>query len=201
MLLGQVDTRVPRRYWHLGRRVATATDQLGQGAWRTQIGPAAGRYTHHAQPALRAAQDVTRKIDSRKCGEEPFCLDRVVASGLVGAHDPVDPHELPQEQAHQGVGHGAGERAREVRLLPPHDPATTRVHRDDVEPGVAVRDLGRHADAFAQRGMRMDRLADVDLVGAHLDGQRDLADHVAGVRADDAAAQDLAVAPASMAVS
>ena len=35
---------------------------------------------------------------------------------------------------------------------------------------------------------------DVDGVGAHLDGQRNLADHVAGVGTDDAAAQDLAVA-------
>ena len=33
------------------------------------------------------------------------------------------------------------------------------------------------------------------------DGQGDLADHVARMRADHAAAQDLAVAPASMAVS
>ncbi|AMK21395.1 gamma-glutamyl kinase [Sphingobium sp. TKS] len=40
----------------------------------------------------------------------------------------------------------------------------------------------------------MDGLADVHRVGAHLDGQGDLADHVAGVRADDAAAQDAAVA-------
>ena len=58
----------------------------------------------------------------------------------------------------------------------------------------AVRDLGGHADRFAQRRMRVDRLADVHRVRAHLDGQRDLADHVAGVRADDAAAEDLAVA-------
>ena len=36
----------------------------------------------------------------------------------------------------------------------------------------------------------MDGLADVDRVGAHLDRQRDLADQVAGVRADDAAADD-----------
>ena len=33
----------------------------------------------------------------------------------------------------------------------------------------------------------MDGLADVDRVGTHLDRQRDLADHVAGMRADDAA--------------
>jgi hypothetical protein len=54
----------------------------------------------------------------------------------------------------------------------------------------AVGHFGRHADAFAQRRVRVDGLADVHLVGAHLDGQRHLADHVAGVRADDAAAQD-----------
>jgi hypothetical protein len=53
-----------------------------------------------------------------------------------------------------------------------------------------VRDLGRHADAFAQGRVRVDGLADVDFVGAHLDGERDLADQVAGVRADDAAADD-----------
>jgi anti-sigma factor RsiW len=35
----------------------------------------------------------------------------------------------------------------------------------------------------------MDRLADVHRVRAHLDGQHDLADHVARVRADDGAAK------------
>ena len=48
---------------------------------------------------------------------------------------------------------------------------------------------------LAERRMRMDRLADVDRVGAHLDRQRDLADHVAGVRADDAAADDAVASP------
>ncbi len=57
-----------------------------------------------------------------------------------------------------------------------------------------MRHLGRHANAFAQRGVRVDGLADVHGVGAHLDGQGHLANHVARVRADDAAAQDLAVA-------
>ena len=42
--------------------------------------------------------------------------------------------------------------------------------------------------------MRMNRLANVHRVRAHLDGQGDFADHVARVRADHAAAQDLAVA-------
>ncbi len=39
-----------------------------------------------------------------------------------------------------------------------------------------------------QRRMRMDRLADVDRIAAHLDGEADFADQVARVRADDAAA-------------
>lgn len=64
-----------------------------------------------------------------------------------------------------------------------------------------MRHFRRHADALAQRRMRVDGLADVDSVRTHLDGQGDLADHVARMRADHAAAQDLAVAPASMAVS
>jgi len=57
-----------------------------------------------------------------------------------------------------------------------------------------VRHFRRHADAFAQRGVRVDGLPDVHGVGTHLDGQRDLADHVARVGADHAAAQDFAVA-------
>ena len=64
-----------------------------------------------------------------------------------------------------------------------------------------MRHFRRHADALAQRRMRVDGLADVDSVRTHLDGQGDLADYVARMRADHAAAQDLAVAPASMAVS
>ena len=64
-----------------------------------------------------------------------------------------------------------------------------------------MRHFRRHANGFAKGWMRMDGLADVHCVGAHLDGQGDLANHVACVRADHAAAQDLAVAPASMAVS
>ena len=42
--------------------------------------------------------------------------------------------------------------------------------------------------------MRVDRLADVHRVRAHLNGQRDLAQHITRVGADDAAAQALAVA-------
>ena len=47
----------------------------------------------------------------------------------------------------------------------------------------------------------MDGFADVHRVCAHLDGQRDLANHFARMRAYHATAQDLAVAPASMAAS
>ena len=62
-----------------------------------------------------------------------------------------------------------------------------------------MRHLRRHADAFAQRRVWVDGFADVRRVGAHLDGQSDLANHVARVRADHAAAQVLAVAGGSMA--
>ena len=58
----------------------------------------------------------------------------------------------------------------------------------------AMRHFGSHANRFPERGVRMNRLADIDRVGAHLDRQRHLADHVASVRADHAATQDLPVA-------
>ena len=51
-----------------------------------------------------------------------------------------------------------------------------------------MRHLRSHADAFAERGVRVDGFADVNRVCAHLDGQRDFADHVASVGADHAAA-------------
>jgi hypothetical protein len=38
--------------------------------------------------------------------------------------------------------------------------------------------------------VRVDGLADIDCVAAHFDGQTDFADHVAGARADDGAADD-----------
>ena len=50
--------------------------------------------------------------------------------------------------------------------------------------------FGRHADALAQRGVRVDGLANVDLVGAHLDGQGHFTDQIAGMGADDATADD-----------
>ena len=64
-----------------------------------------------------------------------------------------------------------------------------------------MRHFRRHADAFAQRGVWVNRFTDVHSVCAHLNRQRDLANHVARVCADNSAGQNLAVDPASMAVS
>ena len=58
----------------------------------------------------------------------------------------------------------------------------------------AMRHFCCHAYALAQGGVRMYGFTDVDRVGAHFYGQSNLAEHVARVGADDAAAQDLAVA-------
>jgi hypothetical protein len=57
-----------------------------------------------------------------------------------------------------------------------------------------MRNLRRHADRFTQRRVGMDGLADIHCVSAHLDRQCNLANHVARMRADHAAAQDLAMA-------
>jgi hypothetical protein len=57
-----------------------------------------------------------------------------------------------------------------------------------------MRHLSRHAYALAQRGVWVNRLSNVHRIRAHLDGQSDFANQVARVGADDAAAQDLAVA-------
>ena len=54
----------------------------------------------------------------------------------------------------------------------------------------ALERLGGEPDRFGERRVRMDRAADVDRVRAHLDRERDLADQIARVRADDAAADD-----------
>ena len=54
-----------------------------------------------------------------------------------------------------------------------------------------MRHFRRHANGFAKGWMRVDGLADVDSVRTHLDGQGDLANHVACVGAHHAAAQDL----------
>ena len=63
-----------------------------------------------------------------------------------------------------------------------------------------MRHLRRHADGFPQRRMRVNRLANIHRVSTHLDGQRNLADHVAGVGADHTAAQNFAVAVSFRAV-
>jgi len=57
-----------------------------------------------------------------------------------------------------------------------------------------MRHLSRNADAFAQRGVGVNGFADVHGICAHLNGQRHLANHVARVGVDHAAAQNLAVA-------
>jgi hypothetical protein len=51
-------------------------------------------------------------------------------------------------------------------------------HRRQVG-AAAVRHFGGHAHRLAQGRVGVDGLADVGRVGAHLDGQADLADHVA----------------------
>ena len=57
-----------------------------------------------------------------------------------------------------------------------------------------MRHFSRHANALSKRGVSVNGFADVYRISAHLDGQHDLADHVACMCADHAAAQDLAVA-------
>src|ERR1041385_8188665 len=48
--------------------------------------------------------------------------------------------------------------------------------------------LCRHSNRFARRRMRMDGLADIDRVGAHFDGERNLADEIARSGSDDGTA-------------
>ncbi len=57
-----------------------------------------------------------------------------------------------------------------------------------------MRHFRRHADGFSKGWVRVNRLADIHCVRAHLNRQRNLADHVAGMRADDATAEDLGAA-------
>ncbi len=56
-----------------------------------------------------------------------------------------------------------------------------------------MRHFRRYADGFPKSRVRMDRLADVDGIRAHLDGQRHFTNHVAHMRADHAAAQNFAM--------
>ena len=57
-----------------------------------------------------------------------------------------------------------------------------------------MRHFRRHAYALARRGVRVNGLANVHRVSAHLNSQRNLANHVARVGAHHAATQNLAVA-------
>ena len=57
-----------------------------------------------------------------------------------------------------------------------------------------VRHFRRHADALTQRRMGVNGLADVHRIGTHLDGQCHLSNHVTRMRANHAAAQNLAMA-------
>ena len=57
-----------------------------------------------------------------------------------------------------------------------------------------MRNLCRHADALAQSRMRVNRFADIHRIRTHLNRQHNLANHVTRMRAEHAAAQDLAVA-------
>src|SRR5947208_16747802 len=54
----------------------------------------------------------------------------------------------------------------------------------------AFEQLGCESDRLGKRRMRMDRASDVDGVGAHLDCERDFAHQIAGMRADDGAADN-----------
>ena len=57
-----------------------------------------------------------------------------------------------------------------------------------------MRHLRRHADGFPKGWMRVNRLANVHRIHTHLNRQRNLTNHVACMRADHAAAEDIAVA-------
>src|SRR5436190_22957136 len=57
----------------------------------------------------------------------------------------------------------------------------------------ALEHFRRHADRFAQCRMRVDGLADVDRIASHLHGEADLADQVARMGADDAAAEQAVI--------
>ena len=56
-----------------------------------------------------------------------------------------------------------------------------------------MRHLSCHTNTFAQRWVRVNRLADIDSVCTHFNGQCNLANHVASVRANHAATQNFAV--------
>ena len=51
-----------------------------------------------------------------------------------------------------------------------------------------MRHFRRHADTFSQRGVWVNGFTDIDCICTHFNGQCDLANHVACMRADHAAA-------------
>ena len=53
---------------------------------------------------------------------------------------------------------------------------------------MAFENLGRHADRFAQRWMRMNGLSDVRGLATHFNSETDFADEIAGVGTNNAAA-------------
>jgi len=59
--------------------------------------------------------------------------------------------------------------------------------------------FSRHTDGFPEAAILVDRLADVHRIRTHPDGQRNISNHVARMRANHVAAQNLAVAPARIA--
>ena len=106
-------------------------------------------------------------------------------------------HELRRMQATEPFAHALVDDAVvRQRRFPAHAAEQAqRTHgllllRDvEVRDG-AVEDFRRHAHRLAERGMRMDGVADVGDLAAHLDRQRGLGDQVARVHADDAGADD-----------
>jgi len=54
-----------------------------------------------------------------------------------------------------------------------------------------MRHFRRHANACAQRGVGVDGFTDIHGVRAHLDSQRDLANHVARVGTDHATSESV----------
>lgn len=57
-----------------------------------------------------------------------------------------------------------------------------------------MRHFRSHADALTQRGGWMDGLTDINSVCTHLNLQSNFANHIARVRADHAAAENVAMA-------
>src|SRR5438093_3063344 len=109
----------------------------------------------------------------------------------VAASSRAMPRQLPLEPNSpcSTTSGGPLPTASQIRLSATLPPRLLLLLRRQIG-AIAFEDLGRHADRFAERRMRVDGLADVSRLAAHLDREADLADQVAGVGADDAAADD-----------